>query len=111
MFFLQGDPTYLIVTQEGAIEKYGLNAVCTHLGCVVPWVAVSVGAGPGSRDVARGCWRAWRRRASTRKLDMHCAWTKDSFAATASGPGGCSKLGRGCLSNPGYRVLQHASLS
>jgi Rieske Fe-S protein len=37
----QGDPTYLIVTQDGTIEKYGLNAVCTHLGCVVPWVAVS----------------------------------------------------------------------
>lgn len=27
----------MIVTQEGKIEKYGLNAVCTHLGCVVPW--------------------------------------------------------------------------
>jgi hypothetical protein len=36
----QGDPTYLIVT-DGDIEKYGLNAVCTHLGCVVPWVNVS----------------------------------------------------------------------
>lgn len=34
---LQGDATYLIVNNEGAIEKYGLNAVCTHLGCVVPW--------------------------------------------------------------------------
>lgn len=39
---LQGDPTYLIVNQDGAIENYGLNAVCTHLGCVVPWVGVSV---------------------------------------------------------------------
>ena len=38
---LQGDPTYLVVTQEGTIENYGINAVCTHLGCVVPWVAVS----------------------------------------------------------------------
>ncbi|KXZ51158.1 hypothetical protein GPECTOR_13g645 [Gonium pectorale] len=36
---LKGDPTYLIVTADGSIEKYGLNAVCTHLGCVVPWVA------------------------------------------------------------------------
>ncbi|WIA43922.1 hypothetical protein OEZ86_010326 [Tetradesmus obliquus] len=35
---LKGDPTYLIVTQDGGIESYGLNAVCTHLGCVVPWV-------------------------------------------------------------------------
>lgn len=34
---LKGDPTYLIVTGEGSIEKFGLNAVCTHLGCVVPW--------------------------------------------------------------------------
>jgi Rieske Fe-S protein len=35
---LKGDPTYLIVNTEGKIETYGLNAVCTHLGCVVPWV-------------------------------------------------------------------------
>lgn len=35
---LKGDPTYLIVNGEGKIESYGLNAVCTHLGCVVPWV-------------------------------------------------------------------------
>ncbi|KAL4444226.1 hypothetical protein ABPG75_011963 [Micractinium tetrahymenae] len=34
---LKGDATYLIVTEKGEIEKYGLNAVCTHLGCVVPW--------------------------------------------------------------------------
>jgi cytochrome b6-f complex iron-sulfur subunit len=34
---LKGDATYLIVTEENAIESYGLNAVCTHLGCVVPW--------------------------------------------------------------------------
>ena len=35
---LKGDPTYLIV-EDGAINSYGLNAVCTHLGCVVPWNA------------------------------------------------------------------------
>lgn len=35
---LKGDPTYLTVTDD-SIENYGLNAVCTHLGCVVPWVA------------------------------------------------------------------------
>ena len=35
--FFQGDPTYLIVNKEGAIESYGINAICTHLGCVVPW--------------------------------------------------------------------------
>lgn len=34
---LKGDATYLIVTDKAEIEKYGLNAVCTHLGCVVPW--------------------------------------------------------------------------
>ena len=34
---LQADATYLIVNENAAIEKYGLNAVCTHLGCVVPW--------------------------------------------------------------------------
>lgn len=34
---LKGDPTYLIVTEDKTIESYGLNAVCTHLGCVVPW--------------------------------------------------------------------------
>lgn len=36
---LKGDPTYLIVEGEDAIASYGLNAVCTHLGCVVPWNA------------------------------------------------------------------------
>jgi cytochrome b6-f complex iron-sulfur subunit len=35
---LKGDPTYLIVNETG-IENFGINAVCTHLGCVVPWVA------------------------------------------------------------------------
>jgi cytochrome b6-f complex iron-sulfur subunit len=34
---LKGDATYLIVTEDKTIENYGLNAVCTHLGCVVPW--------------------------------------------------------------------------
>ncbi len=34
---LEGDPTYVIVTDEEEIASYGLNAVCTHLGCVVPW--------------------------------------------------------------------------
>ncbi|MBD3883168.1 cytochrome b6-f complex iron-sulfur subunit [Phormidium tenue FACHB-886] len=36
---LKGDPTYLTVEGEEAIANYGLNAVCTHLGCVVPWNA------------------------------------------------------------------------
>ena len=36
---LKGDPTYLIVEGEDAIGSYGINAICTHLGCVVPWNA------------------------------------------------------------------------
>ena len=36
---LKGDPTYLVVTEDKSIGNYGLNAVCTHLGCVVPWNA------------------------------------------------------------------------
>mmetsp|Transcript_22149 Transcript_22149/g.54199 ORF Transcript_22149/g.54199 Transcript_22149/m.54199 type:complete len:229 (-) Transcript_22149:417-1103(-) len=36
---LKGDPTYLIVNEENTLNSYGLNAVCTHLGCVVPWNA------------------------------------------------------------------------
>jgi cytochrome b6-f complex iron-sulfur subunit len=35
----KGDPTYLIVESSGELADYGLNAVCTHLGCVVPWNA------------------------------------------------------------------------
>jgi cytochrome b6-f complex iron-sulfur subunit len=36
---LKGDPTYIIVTGEKTITDYGINAICTHLGCVVPWNA------------------------------------------------------------------------
>lgn len=34
---LKGDAHYLIVKQDGSLEDYAINAVCTHLGCVVPW--------------------------------------------------------------------------
>lgn len=34
---LKGDPTYLVVENDSSLASYGLNAVCTHLGCVVPW--------------------------------------------------------------------------
>merc|ERR1712087_680112 len=37
---LKGDPTYIVVNNESMIESYGINAVCTHLGCVVPYNAV-----------------------------------------------------------------------
>jgi len=38
---LKGDATYLIVKEDKTFEEYGLNAVCTHLGCVVPWSAAN----------------------------------------------------------------------
>mmetsp|Transcript_8513 Transcript_8513/g.14120 ORF Transcript_8513/g.14120 Transcript_8513/m.14120 type:complete len:213 (+) Transcript_8513:77-715(+) len=38
---LKGDATYLIVKDDKTLETYGLNAVCTHLGCVVPWSAAT----------------------------------------------------------------------
>ena len=34
---LKGDPTYIVVQSKEAITDYGINAICTHLGCVVPW--------------------------------------------------------------------------
>jgi len=34
---LNGDVTYLISTEDG-IKDFAISAVCTHLGCVVPWV-------------------------------------------------------------------------
>jgi len=33
---LNGEPTYIITTDTG-IKDFGINATCTHLGCVVPW--------------------------------------------------------------------------
>lgn len=36
---LKGDPTYIVVESADTIANYGINAVCTHLGCVVPWNA------------------------------------------------------------------------
>lgn len=38
---LKGDATYLIIKEDGSLNDYGLNAVCTHLGCVVPWSAAN----------------------------------------------------------------------
>jgi len=34
---LKGDATYLILDENKNLADYALNAVCTHLGCVVPW--------------------------------------------------------------------------
>ncbi|TKY66910.1 Cytochrome b6-f complex iron-sulfur subunit [Spatholobus suberectus] len=36
---LKGDPTYLAVEKDRTLATYAINAVCTHLGCVVPWNA------------------------------------------------------------------------
>ncbi|KAL3624760.1 hypothetical protein CASFOL_031428 [Castilleja foliolosa] len=36
---LKGDPTYLVVENDRTLATYGINAVCMHLGCVVPWNA------------------------------------------------------------------------
>jgi cytochrome b6-f complex iron-sulfur subunit len=35
----KGDPTYIVIEGDKTIANYGINAVCTHLGCVVPWNA------------------------------------------------------------------------
>ncbi|MBC7880274.1 MAG: cytochrome b6-f complex iron-sulfur subunit [Anaerolineae bacterium] len=32
-----GDATYIVINDQKQIGNYGINAVCTHLGCVVPW--------------------------------------------------------------------------
>ncbi|XP_076899235.1 cytochrome b6-f complex iron-sulfur subunit, chloroplastic-like [Bidens hawaiensis] len=37
---LKGDPTYLMVENNTSLATYGINAVCTHLGCIVPWNTV-----------------------------------------------------------------------
>jgi cytochrome b6-f complex iron-sulfur subunit len=34
-----GDATYIVVTDAKQVANYGVNAVCTHLGCVVPYDA------------------------------------------------------------------------
>merc|ERR1719253_532598 len=34
---LKGDATYLITKDDNTLEDFGVTAVCTHLGCVVPW--------------------------------------------------------------------------
>ncbi|CAM9692040.1 unnamed protein product [Chrysoparadoxa australica] len=34
---LKGDATYLVVNEDKKIQDFGIVAVCTHLGCVVPW--------------------------------------------------------------------------
>jgi cytochrome b6-f complex iron-sulfur subunit len=37
LFSVSSLSSYLIVKEDNCLETYGLNAVCTHLGCVVPW--------------------------------------------------------------------------
>merc|ERR1719265_1425685 len=38
---LKGDPTYIVIPEDKTLKNYAINAVCTHLGCVVPWNAVA----------------------------------------------------------------------
>lgn len=37
---LKGDPTYVMVENDRTLATYGINAVCSHLGCIVPWNTV-----------------------------------------------------------------------
>lgn len=32
-------PIYLVINNDGTLANYGINAICTHMGCVVPWNA------------------------------------------------------------------------
>ena len=34
---LKGDAHYLVTDDKSKIKNFAINAVCTHLGCVVPW--------------------------------------------------------------------------
>ncbi|KAF9588460.1 hypothetical protein IFM89_010219 [Coptis chinensis] len=34
---LKGDPTYLVVESGKTLATYGINVVCTYLGCVIPF--------------------------------------------------------------------------
>jgi len=34
---LKGDAHYLVVKEDKTLYDFAINAVCTHLGCVVPW--------------------------------------------------------------------------
>lgn len=34
---LAGDPTYLIVNEDGTLNNTGIVNNCTHLGCTFPW--------------------------------------------------------------------------
>ena len=34
---LTGEPTYLIVKEDGTLDSIGIVDICTHLGCTFPW--------------------------------------------------------------------------
>lgn len=34
---IAGEPTYLTVTEDNALDKVGIVDNCTHLGCTFPW--------------------------------------------------------------------------
>ncbi|MCO5569816.1 hypothetical protein L7F22_023530 [Adiantum nelumboides] len=37
VFYQKDAPVYLVIEKNGALANYGINAICTHMGCVVPW--------------------------------------------------------------------------
>ncbi|CAI5969195.1 unnamed protein product [Closterium sp. NIES-65] len=36
---LDDEPAYIVVNDDGSLGNFAINAICTHMGCVVPWVA------------------------------------------------------------------------
>ncbi|CAI5465534.1 unnamed protein product [Closterium sp. Yama58-4] len=36
---LDDEPAYIVVNDDGTLSNFAINAICTHMGCVVPWVA------------------------------------------------------------------------
>ncbi len=81
----QGDATYLIVTNEGKIEEYGLNAVCTHLGCVVPW------------------------NNAENKFMCPCHGSQYNAQVCGGGGGGSAEEGPLCFAGCGARAASHAA--
>ncbi|CAI5473660.1 unnamed protein product [Closterium sp. Yama58-4] len=36
---LDDETAYIVVNDDGTLGNFAINAICTHMGCVVPWVA------------------------------------------------------------------------
>ncbi|CAI5500264.1 unnamed protein product [Closterium sp. Naga37s-1] len=37
--YIVDEPAYIVVNDDGSLGNFAINAICTHMGCVVPWVA------------------------------------------------------------------------